>query len=269
MPHEKLYSDKEIGKIIERAYKLQQADEAAKGYGLNETELQKLASEMGIDAKYLRQALQDPHGNEKAAKGHFWGAPMQVEDEILVQGEVSNELWEEMVLTLRNTFKNRGLVEQLGKTRSWVMQSVESKSSAADVVVITLSTKNGQTKISLKEERQSLQIGLVLSMIIVPLIVFILTMLGTGKNLWLSFGTSLTSPIGLTFLWRWIISNFIAPKQTEGQKAIRQLAEMVDKVDSQASSQQNQAVTKPLLDLSNLAPLPDTESTSERSRVKE
>lgn len=163
---ERLYTEKETGALIHKAYELQQASDVQSGYGLTEQELRKLAEEMGIQPHFLEEALQRQDAQVLKKEFYFWGAPLQTTQEKMVEGEVSEELWEEMVHKLRFTYKNQGRVERVGNTRDWIYASNDD-----EIAAISVTSKNGRTRIRLREERYGLQLGLVFSTIFI----FILT----------------------------------------------------------------------------------------------
>ncbi|HRR09597.1 MAG TPA: hypothetical protein PLO56_12975 [Rhodothermales bacterium] len=163
---ERLYTEKETGALIQKAYALQQANDAQSGYGLTEQELRNLAEEMGIQPQFLEEALQKQDANDAQKKIHLWGAPLQTTQEKMVEGDVSEDLWEEMVHKLRFTYKDQGRVERVGNTRDWIYASDHN-----EIAAMSITSKNGRTRIRLREERYGLQLGLVFSTIFI----FILT----------------------------------------------------------------------------------------------
>jgi hypothetical protein len=55
----RIYGDKEVGRLLERATELQQGNAPAGSSGLTLAELEQIAAEAGIDPRYLRRAAQE------------------------------------------------------------------------------------------------------------------------------------------------------------------------------------------------------------------
>lgn len=268
-----LYSDKEIGKLIERAYQLQQQDEANQSYGLSVEELQKLAEEMGIQPAYLEKALHETTqlGFAKPKKEkHFWGIPLSIEDEAVVQGEITDEMWEEIVIRLREIYKQHGISEQVGKTRSWLYRTGQSHE---EVVSFSISSKNGQSKMKLKEQRYNLKIGLVAGGITFAwsvLLLFIVLFQNLGIHVLWGFLPTIFTLLLSYFGVKLGLENF-ASEPTKGQQFLKKLARKwetnVPKETVQQATPQISEPQKPLLNLDSLPDMPESQSeTMTRNR---
>lgn len=141
---ERLYSEKETGALIQKAFELQQKEDAEGGYGLTEQELRKLAAEMGIRPQFLEDALQIQNTKEPTKTFHVWGAPLRVTQEKVIEGIVSEELWEEMVHKLRFAYKNQGRVERVGNTRDWIYATKDD-----EIVALSITTKKWQNSLAI------------------------------------------------------------------------------------------------------------------------
>ena len=106
------FSEKEISRVLKRATELQEASKTTDPTGLTFEELQQIAVEAGIDAKYIAAAITEQEQEGDVDEQFYWlGAPTSVERVRVVAGEVSDEQWEEMVAEIRSTF---GLVGASG-----------------------------------------------------------------------------------------------------------------------------------------------------------
>jgi hypothetical protein len=118
------YSEEEVGKIISRAIARQEVDRhrlLQREGGLSLDEIQQLAREAGIDARYIFLAASDiERGDGTDGKSSFLGAPMRVVRERLVPGTLSDEQIAAMVVKIRNTLSSpqvaRGNVEMIGRS---------------------------------------------------------------------------------------------------------------------------------------------------------
>jgi hypothetical protein len=280
MPENKLYSEKEVGKLIEKAYKLQQQEETSQGYGLTHQELQKLASEMGIDPKYLQQALTQESQTSGLSAVNGLKQGFRVSDEIVVEGEVDEDVWESLVETLRSTFKEHGTAEQVGKTKSWVSRQSQS---GQQNIAFSFTSKNGKTKIKLQEKRVVLIIFSILGAIYSLMGIFgaFGAMIQKGvltSGLGIAIGAALwTLLLGLGFLLVRTLMN----RKTRAQKMLPVLGQIIEKAHleaqvkqlEQAPKQVEQApkqveqAPKPLINLDSIPDIPEAESdTSMRNR---
>jgi hypothetical protein len=133
------YDEQQIGAILQRAAEIQSGlSPAADAQGLTLSELQKVASEVGIE----------PHLVERAAREVETG-PIGTKDigqtlagmlDRTVAGEITDEQWEDVVMALRQFVGRPGATTVQGNTREW--------SGGWDIgsVTLTASTRNGQTR---------------------------------------------------------------------------------------------------------------------------
>src|SRR5688572_20400881 len=101
MERTRRYGDKEVGAILRRAAELQSSD--AEGMtpadlDLSIDDLERIASEVGIDARHVRKAASELDGGNLAPPSFHWaGAPSVVNLERTVEGEITTEAWEDAV----------------------------------------------------------------------------------------------------------------------------------------------------------------------------
>lgn len=91
MPEDRVFSEKEIGDILRRAVELQERPEAQTAYtpGVTLGELQRIATEVGVDPASLAQALREHSIGESLADSvRFFGIEWAKEFERVIPGEV-------------------------------------------------------------------------------------------------------------------------------------------------------------------------------------
>jgi hypothetical protein len=146
------YGDAETEAILRRAAELQASGPAAPrtDHGLTLAELEGIAREAGLDPVLIRQAAREIDRPAGARPAPFLGAPTRVIAERVLQGELSEELWESMVEEIQRTVGNPGHVSKVGRTRTWlVLGPIGAPSLRA--VTITAVSQDGQTTIRAEE----------------------------------------------------------------------------------------------------------------------
>ena len=139
----KVYNEKEIGSILTRATELSQDDASRDSMGLSLEELEQLGREAGIPPDLIRKAAAETGVSRARRKEKNWfGGPVSYSNELIVDGEISPDDWEEMLLEIRNTFKEPGAVATRENTYEWTIQSAAVKAQ------VTARTDEGKTKIN-------------------------------------------------------------------------------------------------------------------------
>lgn len=143
----RLYSEPEIRDILQRASALQEQAAVEPASGLSSDELERLAEEVGIDPRYIREAI--AQGSQarvpKTKSGGLFGAPTELRVERVLDGEVSENEWEEIVAHLRQVYGGPGRAGKLGRTYEWS----NKLPNTSDTIHVTLTPKSGQTRVRL------------------------------------------------------------------------------------------------------------------------
>ena len=114
------YTDKEIGALIQRATELQEASNVSSEEHLTLEEIEHIAAEMGIDPRHLRTAaIEMEGGNTIPSTFRLLGGPFSVDQTRLVEGAVTEEQWEQVVLEARRLTGNVGQVSTFGQAKEW------------------------------------------------------------------------------------------------------------------------------------------------------
>jgi len=86
--------------------------------GVTELELRAAARELGIQDSAIDAALEseDTHRDTKAG---FFGGPFQQSSELVFDGSIDDDSWEEVLADVRKTFGETGTVSRRGSTYEW------------------------------------------------------------------------------------------------------------------------------------------------------
>lgn len=142
-PPNHIYTRKEISKILSKASEIQtQKDLYGDKDGLTESELLELAREVGIDKDSLLEALHNVDIPEFQSTFKWFQASSKLQDISIVDGNVSPELWEEIVQEIRRITGGIGKTSSSDKSFEW-----EQRRNEIGYKHISLTPQNGKTKI--------------------------------------------------------------------------------------------------------------------------
>ena len=135
------FDESEIGPILQRAAELQAGAVSGSAGGFTLDELQRLATEVGIDPVMVERAV-----------GELAKTPTNLVDEggtdslrleQTVAGSLDDEAWEEIVADFRLFARRPGITKQRGTTTEWMCRS------DAGVVTFTATRRGPQTRFRL------------------------------------------------------------------------------------------------------------------------
>lgn len=136
------FTEKQISHILKEASELQAAAGADHAKGLSQTELQEIALELGIEARYVEAALAAYQQDDGTKEGYqILGGPTSIDIERVVEGEVSMDQWDELTTTISRTFNIVGQASQVGQSLQWTAQNRFQQ------VHVSLKPQDGKTKI--------------------------------------------------------------------------------------------------------------------------
>ncbi len=137
-----IYTKKEISKILSKASEIQtQKDLYGNKEGLTEKELLELAKEVGIDRESLLEALNNVDAPEFESTFKWLNASSSIQDISVIDGDVSMELWEEIIQEIRRITGGIGKSSNTGKSLEW-----EQRKQEFGYKHISLTPQNGKTK---------------------------------------------------------------------------------------------------------------------------
>ena len=154
------FSEEEVALIIKRAAELQQTEETAEepGNALTLAEVEQIAKEAGIDPLLIRRAAQSLGRPEVTNRPSPWaGAPTRFVFERVVDGEITSDVYEDLIDTVRRTLGDNGMPSVLGKTLAWT-SSVQGgrRQARGRQVDVTVVSRGGVTTIRVEEELRNI-----------------------------------------------------------------------------------------------------------------
>lgn len=252
LPGPRRYTEEEVGLILRRATEMQRAEPTALDpAGLTLAELEEIAAEAGIDPGMLRQAASELHVHRPETLGsRLAGAPLHVDIESVIEGELPWERVEELVATIQARTTGQGTASAVGRTLTWTSRT-EENALAQQVLV---SVRGGQTLIRNHESFGGLAAGW-----------FGGIMGGVGAGVGFGLGGALSATLGLGaglialplatvtgsyFLARAIFTAQVRRRQAAAQSLVDRLAEQVE------SALAEERAGLPSADLGALSPAP-------------
>lgn len=186
----RLYDEKEVGKLLERATELQREDpgRALAPGGLSLAELEEIASEAGIDARFLRRAAAEmaSGGQEKEMWEGITGERLTLVQEAVVAGELNEPGFERVVEALQRSAQENGQPSLLGRTLTWQAETA----GKTRTIQVTVTSRDGETHIRGVERLHQMASGL-----------FAGTVIGGGAGLGIGAGVPFAiNVIGSGFL---------------------------------------------------------------------
>jgi hypothetical protein len=138
-----IYSKKEISKILTKASEIQtQKDLYGDRDGLTEQEILDLANEVGIDKASLLEAMHTFDEPELDQNFKWSNITSKIQEVAYVDGEMSPELWDDVIHEIRKVTGGIGKSSQTGKSFEW-----EQRRNEFGYKHISLSPENGKTKV--------------------------------------------------------------------------------------------------------------------------
>tara|TARA_R110000868_G_scaffold37111_4_gene131360 strand:- start:50798 stop:51610 length:813 start_codon:yes stop_codon:yes gene_type:complete len=140
----KIYNRAEINAILKKAAENSTTIGTDSSIGLSFKELQKLASDTGIDPNEIIKAIAELELDTTKSKQTLVGGPFSFSSQVLTEGEISDAQWEEMLISIRDSFRSNGEVSSRKSVYEWSSPKFDSNSAK-----ITAFKNEGKTKISL------------------------------------------------------------------------------------------------------------------------
>lgn len=154
MDRNRTFSKEEISKILARASKIQtRKDLYGDEQGLTEEELLHVAEEVGIDRDSLMEAIQSSDVPELDSSFNWLIASSKIQDIHIIKGEITEEMWEEIVQEIRRVTGGIGKLNKVGKSFEW-----EQRLKEIGYKHISLTPENGTTKIQFVSNWRGLKV---------------------------------------------------------------------------------------------------------------
>jgi len=260
----KVYNRVEISAILKKAAENSSDSGKDSSIGMSAEELKQLAIDTGIDPDEIVKAIDELETDQKYSKRTFLGGPFSFSSQALVDGEITNAQWEEMLISIRNNFGSGGEVSSRKSVHEWNSPKFDTNSAN-----ITAFKNAGNTKLSIswKGPFTAFPYYIPVPIIAIASLIFASEYLGLSAFTGFSFVAAAT---GLTFLaGRWAVIN----KFNSIFKSIRNILSDLENIasgsDLNSDSNANQLNSKEsLTDASDpLIEIPEEEG-SVRNNIK-
>lgn len=122
MSNDRLYTEKEISKILKRAGEIQASEREKVTMGLSLEELQQLAEEVGLEPDIIANVAENIDIEPENEESGFLSSlmmPTKIDVEHVLQGEISEEDWPEVVAMMERHSGKSGTSSQVGKLLEW------------------------------------------------------------------------------------------------------------------------------------------------------
>ena len=153
-PTHRRYNEKEIGTLIQRATTLH---EAAAGAGqhnrmLTIEDVEHIAAEIGLPPEYVRTAALELEGDLHANRSFsLLGGPFVIDQARAIEGTMTEEQWEQLVLEIRRYTGKTGQISELGRAREWIYALGEGGDGFnLTKTHVTVRPRDGQTSLQFR-----------------------------------------------------------------------------------------------------------------------
>lgn len=215
----KRYNRDEIGRILKRAAELDHENNSSEEHlGLTLQELQEVSKEVGINPKYVEQALEEFKSSKTSLLTRIIGGPFSYNKSEIAEYLVDEEKWEDIVADIRKIHGGIGKTSKLGSTFEW-----EQRKQEVGYIQISCSPKIDHTKIFINANYS--YYAIVIYLLTATLSLSVLGIL--LKNLELPILSEVIigsfASIGLFTLARYYLSSWIKKKRSIYQKLINRI----------------------------------------------
>jgi transposase-like protein len=184
------YSDDEVEEIVRQAAEEQAAHPTEEGMSLRT--VQQIADDVGISPERVARAARNLEARETArppaasGPGAFWlGSPTVIASERVVDGEVAESAYEEIIAEVQATLATDGEVDTRGRSLTW--RTVKPVLGKRRAVQVRVTSRGGKTRIHVQERLGEMAVTLYSSILVGGGIGGVATILGMGLG-WLGAG---------------------------------------------------------------------------------
>jgi len=242
---------------------MQRTERPAEPHGLSQEELEQIAAEVGLDPAFIQTALAELDAGVDEEEGfHFWGGPIKIEEELVIDGEVSEDQWAAMVPEIRQALGSMGSIGRLGRGFELI-----HKNNANQEISVTVTPHNGRSRMTIFTKGVDIAGGLFGGMGSAAFALCLITVLSSGLPVWLSLPGALVVMTSVFMLIRLGYGTW-ARKQ---KRTYRQLLKKMGALGEQAEAPAQEKTplsgkAAPLLDLN--AEAPDAAQEEIRARTR-
>jgi len=158
MDSNRTFSKEEISKILDKASKIQSRKDLNRDeIALSVDDLQHIANEVGIDHESLHEAIRSAGITELDVKFNWFKLSSTILEDKTVEGELTDDAWEDVVQDIRRITGYIGKPVKMGKMYEWV----QPESDTGVEKQLSMSPQQGSTKIRFIAQWKAFEIILV------------------------------------------------------------------------------------------------------------
>ncbi|MEO1022184.1 MAG: hypothetical protein AAFW89_06525 [Bacteroidota bacterium] len=261
MGKDRLYTEKEISKIIKRAGELQAAESSKTTIGLTLEEIQHIAQDVGLEPDIVAEvASQMDHEPEQEERSIF--SPLlistQLDMEEIIPLQLTEEEWPEVVSLMERVAGKTGASSKVGRMMEWISDSKHT------LYKLSLFSGDDQSKVVIQANFNQLALAWTLPIVInVAVWALLLGMLNFGM-MGIPIGLSIT--LASYLVVRSGINSFVQKKKKSIRLMFRKLSSLVAGGQQSASKKEN--TIQPSLTIPPEEPEHNTGSKPERNRIR-
>lgn len=204
-------SEQECRDILQRAAELQGIENQPHGSHLTSTELLTAAREIGIEERFITQAISERTTQPPRNQPNIFGGPGQHHLEIDLARPLTDDEWEDTIAELRTLARTSGHSETRGTTREW-----SANNGNVETYALTIRSTPTRTFATLRTDRAGLTVVFHLLFTLLP------TFISVGASHSIPASTSATHAlfIGTAFTLFFLITRSMitrSAKTTQSQ----------------------------------------------------
>jgi hypothetical protein len=152
-PTARRFNEREVADIIKRASELQLTETPAESTsGMSLVELEQVAREAGLDPVLVRRAAEDLDAQITTQRpSRFIGAPTALCLERTIDGEISSDEYEPLVLEIQRVLGDVGTASMLGRSLQWSATRRGQHGRERGSVQLFITPRHGRTTIRIEE----------------------------------------------------------------------------------------------------------------------
>lgn len=242
MPSSRRYSESEIGALIQRATELHAAA-GSRESELSMEEVERIATDLGVPAQFVRAAaVEMATGREVVHTNSLSGAPFRLRVAELIDGEIDDDSWADIVMELRRSVSASGKTEEIGSMREWKAVFEDMGTTLAGTQVIVRS-KGEQSTFELERFYGGVAGFAYVMAAIVGFTVTGITLDGSGLPPWVIFPLAASGGVGGMAAVRAGISLWEQNQRKKMQRLMGRLRGLVGRSPSVDGAVQSESTT--------------------------
>ncbi len=126
MSNDRLYTEKEISKILKRAGEIQASEREKVTVGLSLEEIQHLAEEVGLEPDIIANVAETIDIDQEEESTSFFDSllmPTKLNIDHIIQGEIKEEDWPEVITLMEQITGKGGTSNKMGKLYEWICET--------------------------------------------------------------------------------------------------------------------------------------------------